>query len=86
VHDKESIESQQLMSMVDSLRGEYAGRIEFVLADVNTRPGLEFARRHATKLAQLILFGPGGEKLEVIGNSRDATALQRTLDRLVPPQ
>ena len=86
VYKKDTVESMQLMSMVDSLRDEYAGRVEFILADANTAMGVEFARQYGANLAQLVLFGTQGEKLDVIQEIEDPAPLRRALEQIPPPR
>ncbi|MBI2778550.1 MAG: hypothetical protein HYX62_02000 [Gammaproteobacteria bacterium] len=83
VHDKEGVQSMNLMSMVNKVRGEYADRIEFRVADANTREGLAFAEKHQASSASLILFARDGRRLGVVNGesgAQDQDALRRALD------
>lgn len=83
VHDKEGVQSMNLMSTVNKVRGEYADRIEFRVADANTREGLAFAEKHQASSASLILFARDGHRLGVIdgeSGAQDQDALRRALD------
>lgn len=81
VHNKDAVESMATMNAVDSVRREYSDRVEFVVADVNTQRGVSFARQHQARIAELILFGPGGRKLESVRNVQNPKTLRQILDR-----
>jgi hypothetical protein len=84
VHDKEGVQSMNLMSMVNKVRGEYADRIEFRVADANTKEGLAFAEKHQVPSASLILFARDGHRLGIVdgeSGAQDPDALRKTLDQ-----
>lgn len=83
VHDKEGVQSMNLMSMINKVRGEYADRIEFRVADANTKEGLAFSEKHQAPSASLILFARDGRRLGIVDGERgaqDPDALRKTLD------
>lgn len=86
VHDKEGVQSMNLMSMVNKVRGEYADRIEFRVADVNTREGQVFAEKHQASSASLILFARDGRRLGIVdgeNGAQDPGALRKALDAVL---
>src|SRR5262245_40071363 len=41
-HNKEAVQSQELMTLMNKIRMDYAGRIEFLAVDIDTDPGKAF--------------------------------------------
>ncbi|MEQ6342418.1 MAG: hypothetical protein M3A44_12420 [Gammaproteobacteria bacterium] len=83
VHDKEGVQSMNLMSMINKVRGEYADRIEFRVADANTREGLAFSEKYQVPSASLILFARDGRRLGIVNGesgAQDQDALRKALD------
>lgn len=63
-----------------TISSDYASRLEFVVADMGTPPGLTFANRHKLGDGQAILMKQDGQPLEVINIPADEQALRRLLD------
>lgn len=77
VFDPNSSPSLELMDAVNHLRGDYKGRIEFLLADLNSEAGKNFAAAQGVSPPALILFGPDGTRLNVVGAKQDADTLKK---------
>jgi hypothetical protein len=77
VFDSNSSHSLELMDAVNHLRGDYKGRIEFLLADLNSEAGRSFAAAQSVSPPALILFGPDGTRLTVVGAKQDADTLKK---------
>lgn len=80
VHDKNSMNSLDLMHVTDGLRGEYAGKVEFLVADVSSDAGSRFAAENMPPPA-LIFYDAAGNKLKVLGKV-DAFALRAELNSI----
>jgi hypothetical protein len=66
VRDKNAVPGFDLIRVLDSVRGKYAGRIEFLLTDFDTPEGRAFmAANHAAPVT-LVLFDAGGNPLKVL--------------------
>jgi len=60
IHNKEGVHSLNLMNQVDAIRDDYAGRIEFRIAESGTPMGAEFAKRNMAGDAMLVMFQGDG--------------------------
>jgi hypothetical protein len=66
VHDHGVVHSLDVMHVLDSIRADYSGRIEFLVADLHTSQGQAFAQRQDVGPATLLLFGPDGRRLRTV--------------------
>jgi hypothetical protein len=80
VHNKNAIESQHLMDLLNAVRGDYAPQIEFLVADVDTDNGKAFMRTQQVGAAVLLLFGPDGTRHGVLSGPLDKAGLRAALD------
>ena len=80
VHNKNAIESQHLMDLLNAVRGDYAPQIEFLVADVDTENGKAFMRTQQVGAAALLLFGPDGARHGVLPGPLDKEGLRAALD------
>lgn len=80
VHDKNSVQSQHLMTLLDRVRADYAQRVDFLVADLDTQAGREFATRQQAGRGALLLFAPDGAPLRALAPNVDEAALRRALD------
>jgi len=66
VHNKNSPESIELMHVLDNVRGGYAGKIEFLLAEPTTPQGRTFmASNHASQVS-LVMFDATGKSVKML--------------------
>jgi len=79
-HNKDSVQSLNMMDYMNQIRGDYSGRIEFVVADANTPQGSAFIQLQQVELGTLLLFAPDGRRLQVLGNLNSASGLRTALD------
>lgn len=77
VFDSNSSPSLELMDAVNHVRGDYKGRVEFLLADLNSDAGRSFAATQGVAPPALILFGPDGTRLAAVGAKQDADSLKK---------
>jgi len=77
VFDPNSVSSLDLMEAFNKVRGEYEGRIEFLLADLNRDEGKQFAQTHGVGSNTLVLFGPDGSKVGTVPGPQNAEALKK---------
>jgi thioredoxin 1 len=74
---------KMLAPVLDSLAGEYAGRVKFVKVNVDEAPGLA-QQYQVTGVPTLLLF-QGGQVRETTVGLVSARALRALLDRVAPP-
>jgi len=79
-HNKDSVQSLNLMELMNQVRDVYAGRVEFVVADANTPQGRAFIDKQRVELGTLLLFYPNGTRLRVVSNIDSQSMLRSTLD------
>jgi len=82
VRDKNAVESMNLMNLLDSIRGPYAGRVEFLLVDYDTPQGRAFiAANHAAPIT-LVLFDAGGRQVKILAAPQTAANLQKEITNI----
>jgi len=79
VRDKNAVESMDLMNLLDSIRGRYAGRVEFLLTDYDTPEGRAFIAANSTVPITLVLFDAGGKQVKVLTAPQTAASLQQEI-------
>lgn len=87
-HDKEAVTSQELMNLLNGIRGDYEDRVEFLVTDVATPEGERFVATQRVGNSLLVLFDGAGNRIAVIDGIRDVQMLRSTLDtrlHLLPP-
>ncbi|MEO5572893.1 MAG: hypothetical protein ABIR48_00180 [Gammaproteobacteria bacterium] len=81
VHDHNKLASLETMNAMNTLRGEYEGRVNFLVADVFTQEGKGFAEKYDTLFTALIFFAPNGERLKTLYGQQDAATIRETLNQ-----
>ena len=82
VRDKNAVESMGLMNLLDGIRDQYAGRVEFLLADYDTPEGRAFiAANHAAPVT-LVLFDAGGKQVKILAAPQTAANLQKEITNI----
>jgi len=84
-HDKNTVGSMQFMELLNKVRSDYAGKVDFLAVDIATSEGLTFARQQGVGPAILVLFGPDGERRGVLGDTIAEKDLRSTLDIILSP-
>ena len=81
-HNKESLQSLTLMDLLNRVRSEYSGRIEFRVVDMNTPQGQAFLQQQQVRLGSLLFFAPDGTRQRVVSNIDDETELRSSLNSI----
>ena len=68
--------------MVDSLKSEYAEKIQFIVANLNSREGRLFAEYYNVGRVTLLFFNPDGKKIFYISNELDSQKLRNIFNRV----
>lgn len=79
-HNKEAVQSLDLMALLDQVRGDYTGRIEFIVVDIDTDAGRAFTEQQQIGGSALLLFDPDGTRRGVLVSVRDESTLRAALD------
>ena len=80
VHNKSTVRSQNLMSLLNQVRPDYAGKVEWLVADIDTESGKAFVREQQVKDSILVFFGPDGMRRGVLEGAVDENGLRMALD------
>jgi hypothetical protein len=80
MHNKEAVQSLDLMALLDGVRADYAGRIEFLAVDIDTDAGKALMEREQIGGSTLLLFDPDGTRRGVLVSVRDERTLRAALD------
>lgn len=83
VHDKNSTQSQALMTLMNAVRAEYAGKVEFLVADVDTQTGRAFVRGQQASDSLLLFFGPDGTRRGGAQRIKDEKDLRLAIDSAI---
>lgn len=70
----------EMMVHLDTLRGEYGERVEFLVADMSTPEGRDFARRQGVGDGTALLFDHRGARVAALLPPQDAVALRQALE------
>jgi hypothetical protein len=79
VRDKDAVESLELMNVLNDIRGQYAGRVEFLLTDYDTPEGRAFMAANNAARITLVLFDAGGKQVKVLTAPQTAASLQKEI-------
>ena len=80
VHSKSTVRSQNLMSLLNQVRPDYAGKVEWLVADIETESGKAFVREQQLNDSILVFFGPDGTRRGVLEGAVDENGLRMALD------
>lgn len=80
VHNKSTVRSQNLMSLLNQVRPDYAGKVEWLVADIETESGKAFVREQQVNDSILLFFGPDGTRRGVLEGAVDENGLRMALD------
>jgi thioredoxin-like negative regulator of GroEL len=82
VHDHYLVNSTHLMENLNPLRTEYAGVVEFMVADLQVPEGQAFAKTHNAEATTLLFFAPDGTPLGRLQGVQETAALRDMLNQL----
>jgi len=82
-YDIQSMGGMEVMAMMDDLRGEYADRIEFLVAPLGAPHGHAFGERHDAVNGTVVLFSASGEAVRTVHLPANTAQLQQALEGLL---
>ena len=82
IHDKNTVTSLDIMALMDEIRDDYAGIVDFMVVsvDVATPQERAFVQQQKVRNAAVLLFSPEGERLDVLWSVPDVDALRTSLN------
>ena len=84
-HDKNTVSGVVTMDMLNKVRSDYEGKVDFLAVDVNTLEGQAFTRKQGVGAIVLVLFGPDGSRRDVLGAGIGEQELRAALDDILSP-
>ena len=66
VRDKNVVQSFDLLQILDGIRSDYSGRIDFLLTDSNTPEGSAFMSANNAPKVTLVLMDAGGKTAKIL--------------------
>lgn len=84
-YDKNLVASMQNMELLNKVRSDYAGKVEFLAVDINTREGQAFSRRQGVGAVVIVLFGPDGARQAVLYSGIGEMRLRSEIDTILSP-
>jgi hypothetical protein len=83
VRDNQTVQSHELMEMMENLRGQYEGEVEFLLTDYNTPQGKAFIKANEAGRVSLVFFDAKGNRANVLFPPQTPASLGEALDNLL---
>ncbi len=85
-YDIDSMGGMSVMGLLDVLRGEYADRVEFLVADLGVPDGRDFAQRHDAINGTVMLYSADGSHMRTIHLPLNTEILRHALEQVVSGQ
>ena len=85
-YDIKSMGGMEVMRLLDTLRGEYTNRVEFLVADLGVPDGHNFAQRHGAANGTVMLFSGDGSHVRTIHLPLNTEMLRHALEEAVSGQ
>ncbi|MFT5421902.1 MAG: hypothetical protein ACI9D5_002666 [Candidatus Endobugula sp.] len=85
VHNKELVDSTIMMELLNSVRSDYAGKVDFLAVDIATPIGQMFIQKQRVGVIDLVIFAPNGSRQGVLNNGVSEQQLRSVLDEALSP-
>lgn len=79
VRDKTAVQSFDLMEVMNGIRDQYAGQVEFLLTDFNTPEGRAFITANSAERVTVVVFDANGKKVNVLYPPQTAESVQQAI-------
>jgi len=66
VHDKHLVGGTKMMKLLNKIRPDYEGKVEFLAVDVATPIGQSFVRQQRVDVIDIVVFSADGNRQELI--------------------
>lgn len=80
VHDKHLVGGTKMMELMNKLRPDYEGKVEFLAVDIATPIGQSFIQQQKVNAIDLVIFDSKGERKSVIKTGAGEQQLRAVLD------
>jgi hypothetical protein len=78
-HDSNYAGGTAVMELLNGIRGDYADRVEFLVAHLGIADAREFASRHDADDGTVLLFTADGRRVKVLHRPENADELRQAL-------
>ena len=79
VQDGNYVSGAEVMELMNGIRADYAGRVDFLVAPMALAEAQAFAKRHAARDGTVLLFAGDGRRVGVLHQPRSQDELRRAL-------
>lgn len=79
IRDKNAVQSFDLLNALDGVRGQYSGKVEFLLTDFNTEQGKAFIEANNAAKATLVLLDADGNFVKILRAPQTAASLAQEI-------
>jgi thioredoxin-like negative regulator of GroEL len=84
-HDAHYVGGAEVMELLNGIRGDYQGRVDFLVANLALQDAQVFAARHGARDATVLLFAADGRRVGVLQQPQSADELRRALAQAFGP-
>lgn len=79
VRDKSAVQSFDLIEVMNGIRDQYAGQVEFLLTDFNTPEGRAFMTANGAEQVTVTVFDANGNKVNILHPPQTAESMQQSI-------
>jgi len=79
IRDKNAVQTFGLLEAMNAIRDKYAGQVEFLLTDFDTRQGRAFMAANDVPRVTLVMLDADGKKVKVLYPPQTAESLQQEI-------
>lgn len=83
VRDNQTVQSHDLLAVMDGIRDHYADKVEFMLVDHNTPQGSGFMVTHNAQRTNLVLLDAQGNLVKVVRAPQSEESLSQEIDAML---
>jgi hypothetical protein len=84
--DSNYMAGAEMMTVLNGLRPEFAGSVQFLVASIGLPEGRAFVDQHQTQDGSIVLFDARGERVAVLHGPRTQDELRQRLKQAFGPQ
>jgi hypothetical protein len=79
-HDSNYVGGMEVMYLMNEIRDDYSGRVDFLVAHLGMPDGREFARHHGARDGVVLLFSGDGRNVSFLPKPQSIDELRLALD------
>ncbi|MEO8332806.1 MAG: hypothetical protein ABI479_10270 [Gallionella sp.] len=83
IRDKNAVQTFDLMEVMNGIRDQYAGQVEFLLTDFNTPQGRAFMDANKASRVTLVLLDASGKQVSILHSPQTAESMQQEIDSVL---